>query len=251
MSKRSRSKTRTSSKLSRPTRWLLALVLLPLLWGMVHQTCLVVPLFFQGGFQGWGLYVAGMLSYVLIERLLTKPMWLYVFGHELTHALTGLLSGAKVHSFKAKSTGGEVHLSKSNAFIALSPYVIPLYAVGVMGIYAVTRHWWNPPQLVPVFQYTLGMALAFHISLTFSAIHRHQPDLKVLGLFLSGILIVLGNLLIFDVIGLVLFSNMPSFSSFAHAVGRDTGEAWETIFDLTLKAGKWGLQYMESKHWIQ
>src|SRR6185436_4042264 len=129
------------------------------------------------------------------ERLLERPMWLYVFGHELTHAASGLLFGAKIHSFKAKSTGGEVRLSKSNAFIALSPYIFPVYALVLIAIYAVTRHWWDPPQLKPVFQFLLGLTVAFHAMLTFSAIHKHQTDLKVLGFFLSGVLIVFGNVL--------------------------------------------------------
>ncbi len=192
----------------------------------------MLPDLLETGFQSLWLYLAGMLTYLLVERFLTKPMWLYVFGHEMTHALTGILSGAKVHSFKARSTGGEVRLSKSNAFIALSPYIIPIYLIAIVLIYTVTRRWWNPPELLPVFQFVLGLALAFHISLTISAVHKHQPDLKVLGLFLSGVLILIGNTLVVGFLGIGLFAKTPTFSSYAKAVGKETWEGWILSADL-------------------
>ena len=251
MSRRSRSKTRTSTKLSRPVSWALALLLLPLVWGVIRQTALMGPHLLREGFRGWGVYAAGVLTYFVSERLITKPMWLYVFGHELTHALTGVLSGAKIHSFKAKSSGGEVHLSKSNAFIALSPYIIPLYALVLISAYAITRHWWNPPQLMPVFQFLLGLALAFHISLTISAVHRHQPDLKILGLFLSAVLIVLCNVMILAALGISLFSKTPTFSSFARAAGHDTMVAWSHCIDLSFKGGKLIADFVRSQSWTR
>ncbi|MCG3205336.1 MAG: hypothetical protein KCHDKBKB_02056 [Elusimicrobia bacterium] len=251
MSKRFRTKTRSSTKWPTPVRWLVALALLPLLWAVLHQTVLMVPHLAQEGFRGWGMYGAGIVSYFVFERIFVKPMWLYVFGHELTHVLTGVLSGAKIHSFKAKSTGGEVHLSKSNAFIALSPYVIPLYAVGVIGLYAMTRHWWNPPHLEPLFQFLLGSALAFHTSLTFSAVHKHQPDLKILGLVLSGVLILLGNTLILAILGISLFSKTPTFTHFARSVGRESHETWKVIGTLSWKGAQKAFDYIAAQPWTR
>lgn len=235
----------------RLTRWLIALALLPCLWAVYHQLFLMVPDLLSEGYKSWGLYLAGAGTYILIERLLSRPMWLYVFGHELTHVVSGLLSGAKIHSFKAKSSGGEVRLSKSNAFIALSPYVVPLYAVLILGLYALTRRWWNPPYLTPAFQVIMGAAVAFHISLTISAIHKHQPDLKVLGFFLSGVLILVGNGLIIGVLGISLFSRTPAFSFYLRGLSADTISAWK----VAASAGNVGMlktiKFIQSKPWIR
>lgn len=237
--------------MSRFARWSIALALLPCLWAVLHQTGRLVPALMDEGVNAWWLYFAGAASYIAFERLLTRPMWLYVFGHEMTHALTGMLSGAKVHSFKARSTGGEVRLSKSNAFIALSPYIVPLYLLVVVLIYTVTRRWWNPPQLLPAFQFLLGVALAFHISLTVSAVHRHQPDLKVLGLFLSGVLIVIGNTLIVAALGISLFTKTPTFSRYMRAVGEETWTGWLIASRIAWSGIVKGYEFVKERQWIR
>jgi hypothetical protein len=231
--------------------WAFGVALLPLVWGVVHQTGLMIPSLLQEGIASWWRYVAGAAVYLLVERLLTKPMWLYVVGHELTHVLSGFMSGAKVHSFKAKSSGGEVRLSKSNAFIALSPYIVPLYALLLIGLYALTRHFWAPPQLRAVFEFLFGAAVAFHVSLTVSAIHKHQPDLKVLGHFLSAILIVLGNVLIFALFGISLFTRTPRLPVYARNVGADTVVAWKVAWAASVKIGANAVDWLKTKPWTR
>jgi hypothetical protein len=56
-----------------------------------------------------------------IYLLLPKPMWIYVFGHELTHVLWVWLFGGSVKKFKVTSNGGHVIVDKTNFIIALSP----------------------------------------------------------------------------------------------------------------------------------
>lgn len=208
--------------------WVLALLLLPVVWAVAKHTALMLPMLHKEGWRSWWLYGAGILTYVLIEALFKKPMWLYVFGHELTHAVSGLLTGAKVHSFKASSKGGEVEMSKSNAFIALAPYVLPLYMVVVIGLYALLKIWWPTQHLHQGFQFLLGLTLAFHISLTFHAVHTKQPDLKVLGLFLSVVVIALGNLLILGLLGVSLFKKTPSLAQYRDSIGKETVFAMKT-----------------------
>jgi len=110
--------------------------------------------------------------------------------------------------------------------IALSPYVVPLYAVLLVVAYAATRRWWNPPALAPVFQTLLGAAIAFHFSLTFSAIHSRQSDLKVVGFVLSGTTIALGNALILGLLAVSLFSKTPTLRQFAVETTRETGRIY-------------------------
>jgi len=229
----------------------MALMLLPFLWAVVHQTGLMIPNLISEGYRSWWLYGAGALVYLLGERLLTKPMGIYVFGHELTHALTGILSGARIHSFKAKSTGGEVRLSKSNAFIALSPYIVPLYGLALILVYLIVRSWWNFQHLKSAFEVGLGFALAFHVSLTIHALHKHQSDLKVMGFFLSGVLILLGNLLIFSAFGVSLFSKTPLLTDYCSSLMRDTRFAWKTTLDFGWRGSKKIYAFIEEKPWTR
>ena len=212
--------------IQRVSRWSLAIALLPLLWTLVSQLAHMVDNVAAEGVKSWWRYLAGAGGYLLVERLVARPMWLYVVGHELTHAFSGLLSGAKIYSLRAGSHGGEVRLSKSNGFIALSPYVVPFYAIVVLGLYAAARKWWNPPAVFPSFQVLLGAALAFHFSLTFSALHGHQSDLKVLGFALSGVLIAIGNALILAVLAVSLFGRTPTLRAFTKETIRETSAIW-------------------------
>src|ERR1043165_9902388 len=74
----------------------------------------------------WVAMLAGAACWLAIYLLLPKPMWVYVFGHELTHAVSALAFGGKVKKFKATSKGGHVVITKTNFFIALAPYFLPL-----------------------------------------------------------------------------------------------------------------------------
>lgn len=230
------------------SRWSLALLLLPLVWAACRQLFLMGSFLGEEGVRSWWLYVLGGGIYLGIERLIKKPMWLYVVGHELTHAISGILSGAQVHSFKATAKGGEVRLSKSNVFIALSPYIIPLYAVLLIGLYALVKIFYPRPEVTWAFQVLLGAALAFHLSLTFTAFHSHQSDLKVVGFFLSGVLIALGNSLILGILGVTLFTKTPTFKSYSMGVATETTRIWWTGLKIMTEHIK---KQMEKTAWIQ
>lgn len=199
-----------------------ALALLPLFISAVHQLGLMFPFIVEEGWRSWWIYLAGVGFYCLLEMIFHKPMGVYVFGHELTHAISGLLSGAKVLKFKATPKGGEVQLSKSNVLVVLSPYVVPIYMVIILVSYAVLKIWFHQPELTYGFQFLTGATLAFHLSLTFAAIHRHQPDLKILGYFLSSILIWIGNALILAVLCISLFKRTPTFFQYGKALVQET-----------------------------
>ena len=61
----------------------------------------------------------GAACWFTVYALLPKPMWVYVFGHELTHALWTWLFGGKVKKFKVSALGGHVVITKSNFLIAI------------------------------------------------------------------------------------------------------------------------------------
>lgn len=197
----------------------------------------MLPLLGREGWHAWTFYLVGILAYIFLDALVHRPMWFYVFGHELTHALSALLSGAKVHSFKASSKGGEVRLSKSNVFVALSPYILPIYTGFVVALYAILRHWWPGQTLTQGFQFFMGFSVAFHLALTFHAVHLRQPDLKVVGIFLSVVLIAVGNFLILGFLGVSLFKKTPTTKQYLSNIGHETVIVWEK--GITLVKNKW------------
>ena len=207
--------------------WGAGLALLPILWAAIKVTGSLFPLVMAEGYRSWSLYVAGAAGYYLYARWVRQPVSFYVIGHELTHAVSGFLSGAKIHSLTASNKGGEVRLSKSNAFIALSPYIFPFYTLLVIILHAAIEHWWPSRYLTFVFQFLIGFTLSFHWFMTWNSLHLRQPDLKILGILLSGIIIALGNILILGVFAVTLFKKTPQLKDYVKAMGRETALGWD------------------------
>ena len=139
----------------------------------------------------WIPFLAGAACWIIIFFLLPKPMWIYVFGHELTHALWTWLFGGRVKKMKVTSKGGHVIISKTNFVIALAPYFFPLYAVIVIGVFSLGRFFWGWPLVW--FHLCVGAAYAFHVTLTIHVLRTQQSDITSQGYLFSAVIIFLGN----------------------------------------------------------
>ncbi len=100
---------------------IIAILLLPFCAGAAMALWRVLVASY-GADTVWVPLLAGAACWGVIFLLLPKPMWIYVFGHELTHALWTWLFGGKVKKMKVTSDGGHVIISKTNFLIALAPY---------------------------------------------------------------------------------------------------------------------------------
>ncbi len=123
-------------------------------------------------------------------------MLLYVFGHELTHALWAWLFGGRVKKMKVTSGGGHVVITKTNFLITLAPYFFPLYAVIVIAVFAIGHWLWGWERLLVFFDLLLGAAYAFHVTLTIHTLQTQQSDITSQGYLFSGVVIFLGNAII-------------------------------------------------------
>jgi len=144
----------------------------------------------------WVPLVAGAICWVVIFLLLPKPMWIYVFGHELTHALWTWLFGGQVKSMKVTSKGGHVIITKTNFLIVLAPYFFPLYVVLVVLAFAIGNYFWNWHSYLVWFHLLVGAAYAFHVTLTWHALQTRQSDITSQGYLFSAVVIFLGNVLV-------------------------------------------------------
>lgn len=140
--------------------------------------------FALGGIVWLGAFVGGF-----------RLMWLYVFGHELTHALWVMVQGGRVHRFHVSSDGGHIIADKTNTWIALAPYFFPIYSVLVLIAYGICGLYIEiPPWGRWVAFGALGFTWAHHMTLSWLVIQKGQPDLRYGGAFFSLVVIAILNL---------------------------------------------------------
>jgi hypothetical protein len=174
-------------------KMIIAIALLPICFGAGQALWLVIQ--HSGSADTtWVPLLAGAACWIVIYLLLPKPMWIYVLGHELTHAVWGWLFGAEIRKLKVTSSGGHVVITKTNFLIALAPYFFPLYAVIVVAVFAVGRAIWNWNQFLALFDLFLGAAYAFHLTLTAHVLKTRQSDITDQGYLFSAVVIFLGNI---------------------------------------------------------
>jgi hypothetical protein len=171
---------------------ILALLLLPVCIGAAKTLWQILRAGY-GADTVWVPLLAGAACWIVIFLLMPKPMWLYVFGHELTHALWTWLFGGQVKKMKVTAKGGHVILSKTNFLIALAPYFFPLYAVMVIAVFAFGNLFFGWHAYLAVFYLLLGAAYAFHVSLTVHILRTEQTDITSQGYLFSAVVIFLGN----------------------------------------------------------
>ncbi len=160
--------------------------------------------------EGFWFFTFGCGLWMVMGWFRVRPAWLYVFAHEFTHAITARLSGATVHRMHIAADGGYIETDKSNWFITLSPYLVPLYTVVVFAVYGllsafVDMH--RPVEFtIPLFgwvawlkwvwavYFLVGLTWCFHLTFTIEVLHTEQSDLRQNGEFFSIMLIFIVNL---------------------------------------------------------
>ena len=173
-------------------KFIIAVLLLPVCAGAAMALWRVLRA--SGGADTtWVPFLGGVACWCVVFIWLPKPMWIYVFGHELTHALWTWLFGGQVKKIKVTSGGGHVVISKTNFVIALAPYFFPLYAVIVIGVFALGNLIWNWGGYFVWFHLLVGAAYAFHVTLTFHTLKTRQSDITSQGRLFSAVIIFLGN----------------------------------------------------------
>ena len=173
----------------------LAVLLLPVCAGSFRALLRVVGESRQAD-SIWVALLAGAACWWIIYLLLPKPIWVYVFGHELAHVLAAWLFGGKVKKFKVTSAGGHVVVTKTNFLIVLAPYFLPIYAVLISLAFIGLRLFFDLHPYMVWFHLLLGAAYAFHITLTWHALKGHQLDIARSGYLFSAAVIWLGNIVV-------------------------------------------------------
>jgi len=141
----------------------------------------------------------GVLVYVLFHVLIMRPVSIYVFAHEFVHVIATWLCGGRVESFNMGESGGSVVTSKTNLFIELSPYFVPLYTLLLGPVFLILKATGVDMiirNLGSIFLFLVGLTLAFHFVMTAEVLKIKQPDIARSGIIFSIVIIFVCNLII-------------------------------------------------------
>ena len=164
--------------------------------------------------QAWFISLgAGVVTWLVVFLFLPRTMWLYVLGHEFTHALAAMLAGGKIASFQVSAKGGHVVTDRVNWWITLAPYFVPLYALIWSALWLSVDFWYPLKAWQPIFYFVLGLLWCFHLTFTTSMLHLKQTDLSSQGFVFSIVVILMINLVMF----LVVFALLAHGMTFAGA----------------------------------
>ncbi|NQT06008.1 MAG: hypothetical protein HQ575_00540 [Candidatus Omnitrophica bacterium] len=154
------------------------------------------------------IFLKGVILYVVIHLFIFKPMYIYTVGHELMHAIATWICGGGVKSIQASKEGGQVETTKSNFFISLSPYFIPLYTVILVFLYFVIPFFIKIPGLKTIFFFLTGVTLSLHLIFTAEVLKIKQPDLINTGYLFSVVLIYIVNIMLVAFLICLLFKGV-------------------------------------------
>ena len=178
-------------------RLLVGLALLPACWGFARAA---VDSFVVAAGGGLGVeslsLLGGIVAFVICWFSAPHPVKTYVLGHELTHALWGLLFGAMPHDVRVGASGGSVRLSKSNVAITLAPYFFPFYTFLVIVVALIVMAFVRPLPWLPLWLFLVGFTWSFHLLFTLETLMQRQPDVTLYGRVFSWTVIFLANVAI-------------------------------------------------------
>ncbi len=210
-----------------PVRWVkfvIGLFLLPPAW-ILTQTFFTAFARATVHEQFWAteefwFFGVGVVIWLVAFAALPRPMWIYVFGHELTHAIWVFLMGGRVSEIRVTARGGHVLSDRINTWIALAPYFFPIYSLIFIALYGLAGLFWDMAPFRPMLFMLIGASWAFHLSFTLWMIPKGQSDLTYGGTFYSLVLIYVLNLVVLAIF-LIAASPTLSLDSFGRELLRN------------------------------
>jgi hypothetical protein len=136
-------------------------------------------------------FAGGFVLYGVVQVFFWRPLFLYVMGHELTHALAAVLQGGKADDLHVSTKGGMVKVNKSNFVVNLAPYFFPIYTAMASLVWLIAADRFRPWLAA-----LIGFTLAFHFALTLYSLKQHQSDITEVGWLFAIPLIAALNLVI-------------------------------------------------------
>ena len=216
-------------------RLLLGLALLPACCGVVMSFLDSIPA--AAGSSGWLsaesiAALGGVAAFALCWIAVSHPVRAYVLGHELTHAIWGLMFGARPSDLRVGQNGGSVKLTKSNLLITLAPYFFPFYTFLVVIAALITYAFLRPLPCLPLWMFLIGFTWAFHLLFTIETLTRRQPDIKLYGRMFSWVFIFLVNA--FIVMAFLAVTTPLTFGQLLDSLWNRTFSAYAAVVNFAI-----------------
>ena len=211
-------------------KFLLALVLLPTLCFMLVETGTIL-VHVLGNFKSVLSFVLGAGIYAVIHYTWYDFSRIYVFMHEMTHALAALCCGSRIKDVSVGRESGYVKMDKANVFIVLAPYFVPGYVLITVFVYMIGDLFVDLTPYRQVFLFLMGFFTSFHFIQTFKTLFEaDQPDLKLAGgKVFSVVMIVSANLVVLAVLLKGVFPESVSLRQASFNVIRGTLNTWRIL----------------------
>jgi hypothetical protein len=192
---------------------IIGIVLLPICFGFSWA---FYDLLKSLGFAGQTMlyFISGIVLYIVMYLSGLKLNYVYILGHETTHAVLALFCGAKIKAFKVSAQSGSVAVTKSNVLISLGPYFFPIYTALIAIVFFCAAIFYPD-----IYQYTnlliflIGCSISFHFLMTIHSLRVKQLDITENGYLFSLTLIYWLNLSIIALLLGLLFKQaaIPGF----------------------------------------
>jgi len=217
-------------------KFLLALVLLPITLLVVIEDARIL-LGVVEHLSAAISFVMGAAIYAGIHYGYYKFSRMYVFMHEMTHAIAAILCGIRIKEVHVGQESGYVKMQRTNTFVVLAPYFVPGYVVLIAVIYAGLSLFFDLTPYRQIVLFLLGFFMAFHFIQTFHTLwEADQPDLKLAGgKVFSCVSIVLANMLVLAVVLKILFPQAVDLCGAAQEVAAQTATGARIIVNYILE----------------
>ena len=204
-------------------KFFLAILLLPVLYFALVQTGIILFHVFSN-FRMVLSFSLGAVIYAVIHYWWYDFSRMYVFMHEMTHALAALCCGSRVKGVHVGKDSGYVKMDKTNTFIVLAPYFVPGYVLVTALAYIVGNLWVDLSPYRQVFLFLMGFFTSFHFIQTFKTLFEaDQPDLNLAGgKIFSVVVIVLANLAVLALLLKGVFPELVSLQGAGIGILRGT-----------------------------
>lgn len=217
-------------------KFLLALVLLPITFLVVIEDGRIL----LGVLEHLGAaisFLLGVAVYIAIHYRYYTFSRMYVFMHEMTHALAAVLCGIRIKDVHIGKESGYVKMNRTNMFVVLAPYFVPGYVVLIAMLYLLLSFFVDLTPYRQIVLFAVGFFMAFHFIQTFHTLwEADQPDLKLAGgKFFSCVTIVLVNMLVLAVVLKILFPQAVDLYGAARQVIVQTGTSARIIVNYMLE----------------
>jgi len=148
-------------------------------------------------------FLAGAGGWLIIFFCVPRPVRLYILGHELSHLVIAWACGIRGGRLEVRKDGGSVEVERSTVWVAMAPYLFPLYSLIVILGFTLFSRWIPESHFNTTLPLLVGVSWSFHLTFTGIALSQPQSDLRPYGTLGSLCFILFFNVLLLTLVAAI------------------------------------------------